>query len=228
MKNKFTILAILLVGIFLGNLFNTTAIFGETTQVKKEVYFNSKIKYMFDRVEKANEKPTIFYDGKIYVPIDFLTSNMGKDYLYNNEEEIIYIGKKPGDESRSLTGMKEQSQNAVSINVTETLFDSKKYENGIAFMQNRSDIRYYLNDKKYLSLTATVGPIVSYMNSDRSYLIFYGNGREIYRTPEFVARNGTYLSQPMKIKIPIENITNLKIEMVGTTRIGLMDVKVWY
>jgi len=217
----------MLFGIFLGNMISAPIIFGETLKDKIDVIFNSKIKYMFDRVEKVSEKPTLFYDGTIYVPIDFLTSNMGKEYLYDNEDQIIYIGRKPGDESVNLAGIKEQSINAVSTKATEVLFDSKKYEDGITFMQNRSDIRYSLNNK-YLYLTATVGPISSYTNSDKSYLIFYGNGREIYRTPEFMALNGTYLNKPVKIRIAIDDISNLKIELVGTTRIGLMDVKLWY
>jgi len=43
-----------------------------------------------------------------------------------------------------------------------------------------------------------------------------------------MALNGTYLNKPVKIRIAIDDISNLKIELVGTTRIGLMDVKLWY
>jgi hypothetical protein len=186
-------------------------------------------KIYFDRVEKTTDKYVFIYEGTTYVPLRYIAENIGHKVTYDEKTQSIWIGSAPGDKYMTLRKLqpKEIPPSIVMVN-NGRLYGEKKYEEGIAFMHTGEVIRYDL-EKKYLKLSGVVGPLGEYTNSEESCLVFYGDGREIYRTPMFVAMNGNLKNAPMQIEIDVSNVSILKIEMQGKgTRLGFMEPKLWY
>lgn len=226
MRKKLAV--VLVLGILIGSLLPLPAVLSETVKKKIDVYYTS-LKIKFDRVEKKTNNPVFIYEDTTYVPLRFISENMGEEVTYDPENNTIWIGSKPGDLEKYLIQLKEkEATKSIEINKQAKLFDEVEYDDGIIFNEIRDEIRYYLNSE-YMYLTARLGPIAGYDNNNKSCLVFYGDGQEIYRSPDFIARFGTILNSPINIKIDVSNITNLKIVLEGgNTKIGLMNAKLVY
>ncbi len=75
-------------------LLTTNLVFAATTSKSIKVTFDN-IRMIFDGVEKtpkADSKP-ITYNGKIYVPIDFVAKSIGKNYTFDAKSKIAYVGE---------------------------------------------------------------------------------------------------------------------------------------
>lgn len=84
-------------------LLTANIVFAATTSKSIKVTFDN-IKIIFDGVEKipsADSKP-ITYNGKIYIPLDYVAKSIGKSYKFDSKSKIAYVG---ADKKRSSTGI---------------------------------------------------------------------------------------------------------------------------
>jgi cyclophilin family peptidyl-prolyl cis-trans isomerase len=82
----------LIIGVGIGVLISSSVVYASGgTQI--EVYFNN-LKFMFDGVEQTSAKGKGFiYEGTTYVPLRFMSENLGKQVSFNGKTQTIWVGK---------------------------------------------------------------------------------------------------------------------------------------
>lgn len=223
-RNK---LLLLLLGFILGGIFCPQILLGETQTKQIEVNF-VPFKLMFDREEKQPEKPIFLFEGSVYVPLRFFAESIGTEVFYDEDKKTIWVGRQLGDIPKNLVDFQPvYKSDSVVLNSSEKLFDGKLYGSGITFFNSRESVKYKLNGDAYY-FSAILGPSINYSNSQESYIIITVDGKEVFRSPNFISLEGHENSLPQEIKINIEGAKELIIEKHGSTRLSLMEAKLWY
>ncbi|MDB5053563.1 MAG: hypothetical protein JWM44_1613 [Bacilli bacterium] len=182
----------------------TVAYAEESSQI--EVYFNN-IKFMFDGVEK---KPIVndgfIYNGSTYVPLRFVSEALGKDVLWDGDNNTIWVGRKEGNSVllnslayARLDGVAQQD--GLSFNRwngnddykhlygSEFSIADETYSHGLGlyigkYLDNWGSIDYNLNGN-YKRMYGYIGIDDFTKNSNSSGIVrVFGDGKEIYTSPK--------------------------------------------
>jgi cyclophilin family peptidyl-prolyl cis-trans isomerase len=83
----------LILGVGIGILISSSVVYASGGGTQIEVYFNN-LKFMFDGVEQTPVKGKGFiYEGTTYVPLRFISENLGKAVNFNSKTQTIWVGR---------------------------------------------------------------------------------------------------------------------------------------
>jgi hypothetical protein len=133
-------------------LLATNIVFAATTNIK--VTFDN-IRIIFDGVEKkpaADSKP-ITYNGKVYVPLDFVSRSVGKDYTWDSKNKIAYVGQKKGES----TFVAKTSDGKAQLSLPNGWKENPANEAAIlSYTDGKSGVMVIREDKSTLPDDATI------------------------------------------------------------------------
>ncbi|HJV46216.1 MAG TPA: stalk domain-containing protein [Bacillota bacterium] len=187
------------------------------------------IKFYFDMVKRnpPEDKQGFIYNGTTYVPLRFLSENLGHMVHWDGDTSSIYLGKQPQNvslldllpASSKQNDVKSVSQFVTSGN--ETYDHTLKF--GVRndqFVAGSMDNEYQL-DGNYLKFEALLAPESVWSQSENNgqagYIKIYGDGDLLYSYDLY-----SNIKEPVKIGVDLSEIKKLRVEVKGY-EIGLIQ-----
>lgn len=138
-------------------LLTTNIVFAAANTKSIKVTFDN-IRMIFDGVEKtpkANSKP-ITYNGKIYVPIDFIAKSMAKNYTYDSKSKIAYIGASKNQNSNETVVKTSDDRVQLTFPKGWTEFNGSNVSTTLSYTNSQSGFLVIRDNKSMLSGDATI------------------------------------------------------------------------
>ncbi len=148
-------------------LLTTNIVFAAANSKSIKVTFDN-IRMVFDGVEKtpkADSKP-ITYNGKIYVPIDFIARSMGKNYTYDSKSKIAYIGASKNQNSNGTVVKTSDDRVQLIFPKGWTEFNDSNISTTLSYTNSQSGFLVIRDNKSMLSGDATIDDYCSLITTN--------------------------------------------------------------
>lgn len=231
-----------LIGVIVGSLFFGTISFGDDEGTLIRVYYNIK-DIVINKVSKMPDKDKPFvYEGRTYVPLRFISENLGYDVDWDYETSSVLVGEVegsnhvyPGEKPNGIDYLNYQEGHIfnsfrygyntnILLDNVGTEFDSYilLYISNMAVKEDAWNYLEFPLNKQYKTFNGKLGLTGKYQNTTSDIVL------EIFIDDELVFEKGLKAGEiPKEINLNIENGDKITFKMStngeSEAEIGLFD-----